>query len=97
MRIELAKVGIFGADGTPVAEIDLKDVVETFEGEVPITLGHTLADWMPAFGWVKGVEYDPKKKTLYGDIELSDLLKDVFDAKLYKKWSNKIRRFFNNF
>jgi len=91
MRIELAKVGIFGADGTPVTEVDLEDVAETFGGEVPITLGHTLADWMPAFGWVKGVEYDPEKKTLYGDIDLSDLLKDAFDAKLYKKWSVGIR------
>ena len=92
MKIELAKAGVFGAEGTNITPELLQEVKETFDGEVPVVIGHSLADFMPAFGWVKSLEYDPDTQTLYGDIELNDLLKDAFDKELYKKWSVGIRR-----
>ena len=92
MQIELAKVGVFGEAGTAVTEKDLQEIVETFEGEVPVVLGHQLADFMPAFGWVKNVKYDEEKKTLYGEVELNDILASAFKEGLYKKWSVGIRR-----
>ncbi|MBI3584205.1 MAG: hypothetical protein HY096_09710 [Nitrospinae bacterium] len=92
MKLQLAKTGKFGIDGTIVTEKDLTDAVETFEGDVPVTLGHNLADFMPAFGWVKSVEYSVPEKILYGNVELSDLLKDAYEQGFYKKWSVGIER-----
>jgi hypothetical protein len=92
LRLQLAKPGKFGIDGTVVTEQALRDAVETFESDVPITLGHHLADFMPAFGWVKSVEYSEPEKILYGDVELSDVLKDAFEEGLYKKWSVGIHK-----
>lgn len=92
LRLQLAKPGKFGIDGTVVTEQALRDAAETFESEVPVTLGHHLADFMPAFGWVKAVEYSEPEKILYGDVELSDVLKEAFEQGLYKKWSVGIRK-----
>lgn len=92
LRLQLAKPGKFGIDGTVVTEKDLRDAAETFESEVPITLGHNLADFMPAFGWVKAVQYSEPEKIIFGDVELSDVLKDAFEQGLYKKWSVGIHR-----
>ena len=91
MQIELARPGKFGQDGTVVTEQDLADVAETFKDEAPVTLGHQLADWMPAFGWVKSVAWDAAKKVLTGDVQLGDMLTDAEAAGLYKKWSVGIR------
>jgi len=88
MKIELVKVGTFGEH--TITEKDLDELVETFQGEVPITLGHSLADFMPAFGWVTSVE--KKDGSLIGEVELNDLLKEAFEQGLYKKWSAGIRR-----
>ena len=96
MRIELAKVGLWGStdNATPLTLEDLREVVETFPEvkEVPITIGHSLSDWMPAFGWIKGLELDEEEGVLYGDAELSDILKEAYEKGLYKKWSIGIRR-----
>lgn len=90
---ELAHVGMFGADGTVVTESDLADCAETFDGKCPISLGHTLADWMPKFGSVKKVSLTENGKSLVGDeIELNDLLADAVDAKLYDDISVGIRK-----
>ncbi|MEM1542875.1 MAG: hypothetical protein QXV82_09630 [Ignisphaera sp.] len=88
MEIELVRAGTFG--GVTVTPGDLQELVSTFKGEVPITLGHSLADFMPAFGWVRSVKL--KGDSLWGEVELNDLLKSAFEQGLYKKWSVGIRR-----
>ncbi|MBI4691707.1 MAG: hypothetical protein HY754_15820 [Nitrospirae bacterium] len=93
IRHELAKAGVFGESGTVVTADDLKEVFETFQGKAPITPGHTLADWMPAMGFVTEVSYDPKTTVFIGEkIELSDILADTIDEKLFGNWSIGIRR-----
>lgn len=88
MQIELVRVGKFG--DVEIKPKDLEELKETFKGEVPITLGHQLADFMPALGWVKSVEI--QNGSLIGEIELNDLLKEAYQQGLYKKWSVGIRK-----
>ncbi len=85
--LELARVGVHGVGGKRVTEQDLKEIVETFPGSAPITIGHELADWMPAFGKVTRVKYDPKTGTLSGTTEVSDVLAEAWEAGLYDAWS----------
>ena len=88
MIIELARVGDW--NGEKLTEKELEDVVKNFKGEVPVVLGHNYADFMPAFGWVKRVWKEGD--SLYGEVELSDILKDAYEAGLYKKWSVGLRK-----
>ena len=86
-RIELARVGVHGIAGQAVTAGDLAEIVETFAGSAPITIGHSLADWMPAFGKVTAVSFNGKTGTLHGVVELSDLLADAHGQGLYPSWS----------
>lgn len=93
VKMELARTGVFGEEGTVVTAEDLKEVAETFSGQVPITFGHTLADFMPAVGYVKSVRFDPATETLIGEeVDLSDALVEAMDQKMYKNWSIGVRR-----
>ena len=87
--IELARPGTFGQAGTKVTLQDLKEITETFSGSSPITLGHQLADWMPAFGKVLSVSLDTKDSSpaLTGEIEMHDLLADAWDEGFFQGWS----------
>jgi len=89
LQIELVRTGKY-QDNIEISEKDLSELKETFKGDVPVTLGHQLADFMPALGWVKSI--DIKDKSLIGEVELTDLLKDAFTQGLYKKWSIGIRK-----
>ena len=88
LKLELVKTGKFG--DTEITEKDLDELIQNFQGEVPIAIGHSLADFMPAVGWVKKVQ--KQNGSVIGEIELNDLVKEAFDAGLYKKWSVGIRR-----
>ena len=90
MLIELARTGNW--NGQVLTEEHLKQVVKNFKDEVPIVLGHLKADHMPAFGWIKKVELSEDGRTLYGEVELSDVLKEAYDFGLYKKWSIGLRK-----
>jgi len=88
MWLELAKIGQY--NGKELTRSDFEQVVETFQGEAPVTLGHSFADFMPAFGWVKAVKLEDE--TLYGDVDLLPLLKDAYDKGFFKKWSIGLRK-----
>ena len=96
MVIELARAGLWGSteNATPLTAEDLKEVAETFPeiGKAPVTLGHQLADFMPAFGWVKKVWFDEKTGTLYGEVELNEILEQAYSEGLYRSWSVGIKR-----
>jgi hypothetical protein len=77
-----------------ITEKDLEELVQNFQGEVPITLGHTLADYMPAVGWVKRIE--KKDGSLIGEVELNDLVKEAFEQGLYKKFQSPKEKFKQN-
>lgn len=90
MRIQLARAGT-ADNGQTLTKKDIKDLVSTFQ-ETPATIGHKLADHMPAMGWVKSLHPSSDYSTLDGDVDLIAPMKDAFDQGLYKKWSIGARR-----
>lgn len=92
-RLELARTGQFGVDGTELTLKDLKEAVETFEGTPPISIGHQMAkeDWFPRFGSILSVELtedpDGVNATLLGDVEMSEILAEAYDQGFYTGWS----------
>ena len=73
MRIELARTGNW--NGQVLTEEHLKQVVETFEEEVPIVLDHLKADRMPACRNVlkNGRDCDPLPDFIYSGFCRSNL------------------------
>lgn len=90
MRIQLARAGT-ADNGQTLTKKDIQDLVSTFR-ETPATIGHKLADHMPAMGWVKSLHPSSDYATLEGDVDLIAPMKDAFDQGLYKKWSIGARR-----
>ena len=92
-RLELAKTGNHGIDGTILIKQDLQEAVDTFEGNAPVSIGHQMAkeDWFPSFGSVLTAELvedpDGENATLIGDVEMSELLAEAYDEGLYTGWS----------
>lgn len=92
-RLELARTGQFGVDGTELTLKDLKEAVETFEGTPPISIGHQMAkeDWFPRFGSILSVQLeedeDGVNATLVGDVEMSEILAEAYDQGFYTGWS----------
>ena len=92
-RLELARTGQFGVDGTELTLKDLREAVETFEGTPPISIGHQMAkeDWFPRFGSILSVELeeddDGENGTIVGDVEMSEILADAYDQGFYTGWS----------
>lgn len=92
-RLELARTGQFGMDGTELTLKDLREAVETFEGTPPLSIGHQMAkeDWFPRFGSILSVELaenaDGINGTLSGDVEMNEILSDAYDQGFYTGWS----------
>jgi len=92
-RLELARTGQFGVDGTELTLKDLREAVETFEGTPPISIGHQMAkeDWFPRFGSILSVQLeedqDGVNATLVGDVEMSEILAEAYDQGFYTGWS----------
>lgn len=93
---ELVKVGTFGSiDGKTVTITPqmLADIRKNFDGKAPVTIGHTLADWMPRFGNVNKLRDDLSSETsLVFDQEINDVLSDSVDRSFYEDTSVGIRR-----
>lgn len=72
VRLQIARTGTFGADGRTIVLQDLQDVIDTFDGRAPISLGHYVArqDWMPSWGNVENLML---VSTGEGEATLSDL------------------------
>ncbi len=84
---ELAKAGIFGSVDNPIVvkENDLKEIVETFPeiGKSPIKLGSHWSENKPRLGNVISVSYDPKTKTLSGEVEENETLSQAVEDGYY--------------
>lgn len=96
-RLELARVGQFGMDGAEITISDLREVVETFDGQAPVSIGHDITkdkDWWPSFGNVIALELDESEDginaTLSGDVMLDELLAEAIDQGFYEGWSISI-------
>ncbi len=85
----MARTGTHGQKGQTVTSSDLAEIAETFPeiGSAPVAIGHVLADYMPAFGKVTSVRFNPSNNTLEGEVELNDLAEQAYQAGYYPSWS----------
>ena len=96
IRMEIAKPGTYGANGSVITEQDIRDVGETFDGKCPISLGHYMAkqDWWPSWGNVENIylceEDGTNPLTLVADISINETLYEAMQDGFYKSWSISI-------
>lgn len=95
IRLEIAKTGTFGAQGSVITVEDLKEVVETFDGKCPVSLGHymTKQDWWPQWGNVENITLEEKESgeaVLIGDISVNEVLYEAMKEGFYPSWSVSI-------
>ena len=95
IRLEIAKTGTFGAQGSVITAEDLKEVVETFDGKCPVSLGHymTKQDWWPQWGNVENITLEEKEggeAVLIGDISVNEVLYEAMKEGFYPSWSVSI-------
>lgn len=95
-RLQLAKTGIFGMDGAEITIEHLRQVAETFQGGVPISLGHqmTKEDWWPSWGSVEALylieDENGVDAVLEGDISVPLEISQAIDEEFYPSWSVSI-------
>ncbi len=95
-RMELARTGSFGPDGAAVTLQNLQDVVDTFDGKCPVSLGHymTKQDWWPSWGNVETIELvkdiNGIDGVLHGDVSMQPVLAEAIDSGFYSGWSISI-------
>ncbi len=91
-KLELAKVGKWGANSDEITTKDLSDAVETFTANRPVGLGHeaTRRDDAPRYGVVWSVELADGGNTLVGDVEFSEELDALYKSGKYTGWSVSI-------
>ena len=95
VRLEIARTGTFGAQGSMITAEDLKEVIETFDGKCPVSLGHymTKQDWWPSWGNVENVylrDDGDGNATLIGDISVNETLYEAMKEGFYPSWSVSI-------
>ena len=96
IRLQIARTGSFGADNRTITAQDLQDVIDTFDGRCPISLGHYAArkdDWWPSWGNVENLTLEKTEDgnaVLIGDITIRDVLWDAIKNKFYPGWSVSI-------
>jgi hypothetical protein len=92
--LELARTGEWGQDGSTITRQDLAEVVETFAGRPPLTVGHITQEQKegPRYGQVLNVDLAEKGNLLIGKVEFGDAANDAYLAGLYDGWSVSIPR-----
>lgn len=91
--LELARVGEWGQDGSPITRKNLSEVVETFEGRnPPLTIGHIPQKKYegPRYGKVLSVALTDNGNTLVGPVEFSDTANTLYVNGEYDGWSVSI-------
>ncbi len=97
-RLELARTGSFGSDGAEITLADLQEILETFDGKCPVSLGHymTKQDWWPSWGNVETIDLvideNGVDATLLGDVSLAPILAEAIDEGFYTGWSISMPR-----
>ncbi|MDR2049077.1 MAG: hypothetical protein LBP69_06455 [Treponema sp.] len=92
--LELARTGEWGQDGAPITRRDLAEIVETFAGRPPLTVGHIPRGQKegPRYGQVLSVGLAEKGNTLTGRVEFGDAANTAYTAGEYDGWSVSIPR-----
>ncbi|MDR2048922.1 MAG: hypothetical protein LBP69_05660 [Treponema sp.] len=92
--LELARAGEWGQDGAPITRRDLAEIVETFAGRPPLTIGHIPQGRKegPRYGQVLAVGLAESGNTLTGRVEFGDAAGAAYTAGEYDGWSVSIPR-----
>jgi hypothetical protein len=92
--LELARTGEWGQDGAAITRRDLAEVVETFAGRPPLTLGHIPKNQKegPRYGQTLSVGLAGNGNTLIGRVEFGDAADAAYAAGDYDGWSVSIPR-----
>lgn len=95
IRLQIARTGTFGADGRTITAQDLQEVLDTFDGRAPVSLGHYAArqDWMPSWGNVENLVLETSgdgQATLVADISIREVLWEAIKSGFYPGWSVSI-------
>ena len=92
--LELARTGEWGQDGSSITRQDLAEVVETFAGKPPLTVGHIPREQKegPRYGQVLGLDLAEKGNLLIGRVEFGDAANSAYTAGQYDGWSVSIPR-----
>jgi hypothetical protein len=87
-------VGQWGQDGAEITRGDLAEVVQTFAGRRPLTIGHVPADGKegPRYGQALKVRLAEDGNLLVGDVEFGDAANGLYTKGLYDGWSVSIPR-----
>jgi hypothetical protein len=92
--LELARTGEWGQDGAAITRRDLAEVIETFAGRPPLTLGHIPKNQKEGsrYGQTLSVGLAENGNTLIGRVEFGDAANAAYAAGDYDGWSVSIPR-----
>jgi hypothetical protein len=92
--LELARTGEWGQDGAPITRRDLAEIVETFAGRPPLTIGHIPQGQKegPRYGQVLALGLAEQGNTLTGRVEFGEAAGAAYTAGEYDGWSVSIPR-----
>jgi hypothetical protein len=90
--LELARVGQWGLDRSEITTQNLKDVVETYAGKRPVTIGHdgSKSDSLPKFGDVLDAWLSDDGTKLIGPVMFTEAGDKLYESGAYDGWSVSI-------
>ena len=90
--LELARTGKHGLDGAEIVKQDIIEMVETFVGKRPVTIGHNVSDRVPKFGNVLECWSSADNNTLIGVVCFSEAADKLYESGAYDGWSISMPR-----
>ena len=90
--LELARVGKWGLDGSVITKQDIAELVETYEGKRPVTIGHDFTDRAPKFGDVIDCWPSTDGSSIIGPVIFTDIGNTLYEGGYYNGWSISMPR-----
>jgi len=90
--LELARVGKWGLDGSIITKQDIAELVETYSGKRPVTIGHDVTDRAPKFGDVIDCWPSTDGNSIIGPVIFTDIGNTLYEGGYYDGWSISMPR-----
>jgi len=90
--LELARVGRWGLDGSVITKQDIAELVETYAGKRPVTIGHDATDRAPKFGDVIDCWPSTDGNSIIGPVIFTDIGNTLYEGGYYDGWSISMPR-----
>jgi len=90
--LELARVGKWGLDGSIITKQDIAELVETYTGKRPVTVGHDVTDRAPKFGDVIDCWPSTDGNSIIGPVIFTDIGNTLYEGGYYDGWSISMPR-----